>query len=110
MAVSQGNFSSGPVGLTLVAWVLFRGATGAVVASSGISGVSRTAAGTYTVTFTSARPNTDYLPVVTLDQPHTSTQFCPGTGAKAVGSFGITMNSEGYPAADASMVHVAVYA
>lgn len=111
MPVSQGNFSAGPVGLSLVAWVMFRGATGAVVASSGISSVARASAGTYTVTFTTVRPNTDYLTIVTGEAqtvfPADPWSF--SAGSKGSANFAAFAHN-GSVAADPSIMHVAIYA
>ena len=47
------------------AWVSFAGASGTIGASGNIASVSRTAAGVYTVTFTTAMPDTNYTISVT---------------------------------------------
>jgi hypothetical protein len=65
----------GPTGITTTtgsapyfgarAWVSFAGASGTIGASGNIASVSRTAAGVYTVTFTTAMPDTNYAISVT---------------------------------------------
>jgi hypothetical protein len=47
------------------AWVSFAGATGTIGASGNIASVSRASAGVYTVTFTTAMPDTNYTVSVT---------------------------------------------
>lgn len=44
----------------LKAWVTFDGRTGAILAAFNVSGVARTAAGCYLLTFGAAMPNTNY--------------------------------------------------
>lgn len=56
------NIAGGGVpGLRLLAWVLFNGATGAIVSQFNVSGVSRAAVGDYTITFANAMANTQYV-------------------------------------------------
>ena len=67
--------AAGPTGITTTtgsapyfgarAWVSFAGASGTIGASGNIASVSRTAAGVYTVTFTTAMPDTNYAISVT---------------------------------------------
>lgn len=106
MGVSQGNFSAGPVGLTLVGWALFTGA-GVLVKSSGISGVVRNSAGVYTVTFTAARANTNYKMDVSIDTSTTYTGWSYGVG-KATANCTISC-TDGSIYTDPIHVHVAVY-
>lgn len=61
MPMSQGNVFSGPVGLQCKAWAVFAGATGVISKSENIASIVRTDVGTYTVTFTTAMPNTQYF-------------------------------------------------
>lgn len=64
MALSQGNVSSGPFGLTMRAWGLINGATGALVSGQGMAGSSRSSAGNYAFTLSSALASTSVLVVV----------------------------------------------
>lgn len=48
-------------GLTLKAWALFDGATGTIRKSSGFTSLTRTAAGTYTLVFSSAAATATYI-------------------------------------------------
>ena len=43
------------------AWVNFVGATGTITSSFNVASVTRTAAGLYTITFTTAMPNANYV-------------------------------------------------
>lgn len=47
------------------AWVSFTGSTGAILAGSNIARVARNSTGTYTITFATAMPNTNYSVMVT---------------------------------------------
>lgn len=47
------------------AWVSFTGSTGAILAGSNIASVVRNSTGTYTITFATAMPNTNYSVLVT---------------------------------------------
>jgi hypothetical protein len=47
------------------AWVNFTGSTAVIRASGNVSSVTRTSAGVYTVTFTTAMPNTSYTVNIT---------------------------------------------
>ena len=62
MALSQGNVSLGPTGLTLLAWAVINGDTGAIIKGSNISAATHTGGtGLYAVTFTAAVPNANYI-------------------------------------------------
>lgn len=47
------------------AWAIFNGTTGALIASYNVASVTRTAAGTYTVNFTTAFATSNYAAIVT---------------------------------------------
>lgn len=47
------------------AWVSFTGSTGAILAGSNVASVVRNSTGTYTITFATAMPNTNYSVMVT---------------------------------------------
>lgn len=49
------------------AWANFNGTNGSINASGNISGISRTSTGKYTVTFTTAMPNTNYAVIATVN-------------------------------------------
>jgi hypothetical protein len=46
------------------AWVYFNGTTGATVSTFNVSSVTRNSTGLYTVNFSTALPNANYVPVV----------------------------------------------
>ena len=51
-----------------LAWVNFAGASGTINAAYNVSSVTRTATGTYTVTFTNALSNANYCPCFSVRQ------------------------------------------
>lgn len=108
MGVSQGNFAAGPAGLQLVAWALVNGATGAMVKGSGFASTSRGSVGSYTLTFTAARANTNYFVESSVNGSPTYPGWTFGAGAKAVGSFPF-FTTDGSTFADPPHFHVAVY-
>lgn len=58
LALSSGVLS-GPIGIR--AWVKFTGSTGAILASSGVTSVTRHSAGSYTITLTATAPSANYF-------------------------------------------------
>jgi hypothetical protein len=54
MPISQGNFSSGPFGLTMRAWGLLNGLTGALISGQGVASSARVSAGNFTFVLSSA--------------------------------------------------------
>lgn len=83
----------------IVAWAKFTGSTGALLASSNVSSVTRHAAGDYTVNFTSSLSDANYVVHVTTDRAgttapvtgQTSTRAAPTTSACPV----FTANTSG---------------
>ncbi len=59
----SGGVLNGPIGIR--AWVKFTGATGAILASSGVTSVTRHAAGSYSIVQTTAAPSADYFVSIT---------------------------------------------
>jgi hypothetical protein len=72
------------------AWVTFTGSTAAIRASYNVSSVTRSAAGRWTINFTNAMVDADY--VVTLAGQDTSVG-AQNTEAMAIGSGGMTTGS-----------------
>lgn len=85
------------------AWVSFTGATGAIQADGNVTSVTRTAAGQYTVAFTVAAPNINYVPVMA----NTSTTVFMRFVSRAVGSCGIEARDSGGTLVDPASVAVA---
>lgn len=72
------------------AWVNFDGATGTIRASGNIASVTRTSAGTYTVTFTTAMPDANYSVVGSAQHATGSAYANVKAGTMAAGSVVIT--------------------
>jgi hypothetical protein len=91
------------------AWVSFVGSTGAIVGTSyNIASVSRSAAGTYTVNFTTAFASANYVAQVTTSG--TSGGIIGVIGSKVAGSIGIdALNLSGVGADPAATVDVVCY-
>lgn len=111
MSVSQGNFSSGPNGLNLVAWAFFTNA-GTIIKGVGIASVSHFGTGIFKVTLSAAQPSTDYF----IDVKANGTGGAMGTNANPSSTtiFEVdTFTSTGgtaFQAADMIRAYVAVYA
>lgn len=111
MAVSQGNFSSGPVGLTLKAWGMINGTTGAIVSQSGFATFTRSAAGSYPFTFSAAAANTNFLVVATAEQSsglagvYMNTVSVKTTAGATVNNY----RSDTVTTQDCAMLHIEVY-
>jgi hypothetical protein len=56
------------------AWVNFNGTTGAIRGSGNVSSVTRNSAGNYTVNFTDAMPDTNYVTNVSANRVNTATE------------------------------------
>lgn len=98
------------------AWVYFDGKTGAtatVKASYGVSSVSRSAAGTYTVTFSTAFSSTNYAFVGQAQNTGTGTSICyvptPGSDITTTTIRFGTYPSVGGGSADCDIVNVAFF-
>lgn len=89
----------------VAAWVKFTGATGAIVDSYNITSVSRSSTGFYTVTFTAAMANSNYVVSInTLDSQtlaHTVT-------TQSTNSFGARVTTTGGTNTDATSVYIQV--
>ena len=90
------------------AWVNFNGTTAATNASGNITSVTRTAAGTFTVAFTTALPDANYVVVGTAS----STQYLRAvqTSTSATGSVVVRTIAENATVVDTSgNVHIAIF-
>jgi hypothetical protein len=90
------------------AWVNFNGTTAATNASGNITSVTRTAAGTFTVAFTTAMPDANYVAVGTAS----STQYLRAvqTSTSATGSVVVRTIAENATVVDTSgNVHIAIF-
>ena len=97
------------------AWVSFAGASGTVQGSGNVSSVTRTAAGSYQINFTTAIQDTNYCVSgastgsstgsTSLSGAGSSTDFSRATGSATVYSVDATGNSN----VDAVSVHVAIF-
>ena len=85
------------------AWVSFTGSTGAILAGSNIASVVRNSTGTYTITFATAMPNTNYAVMVT-PRSADDTKMWTGqeTSASAHSTTAITVSVRSATAAGAS--------
>ncbi len=95
-------------GLQLRAWVLFAGATGAVVKQSGVSSVTRSSPGAYAVNLASAMPDTNIIGDLQSSQPvvNGSPIFMTYSATVSV----VTVSTYvGVTATDFPMVYLAVY-
>lgn len=54
------QFAAGGGDFPIVAWCIFNGTNGTIIAGKNIASVVRNAAGDYTISFSAARPNTNY--------------------------------------------------
>ena len=109
MGMSQGVVSGGMPGLTLKAWAIFNGTTGALIGGNGISSVTRAAAGDYTPIFTSAQPDTNY--VVTVNFGNGEDSWVRTTTAKTTANFRLLTYSSAALSvtADYTPIHFAVW-
>ena len=90
------------------AWVNFNGTTAAINASGNVTSVTRTAAGTFTVAFTTALPDANYIAVGTTS----ATQYLRAvqTSTSATGSVVVRTVSETATVVDTTgNVHVAIF-
>lgn len=93
------NSSGTEVGQLCRAWVNFNGSTGAINASFNVSSVTLVSTGTYTVSFTNAFPNTNYVFAGSAKCDTDGAGYAPViaqrlSDAKAVGSLTLrTMNT-----------------
>jgi hypothetical protein len=113
MGMSQGNFSSGPVGLELKAWALFN-SSGTFIKGVGCTG-SGSATG-ITVTFTAALADTNYLTKVSPELPLKTAAFAgvyqATVTAKSTTAVSIQPHMDANPTGGQmpDMLHVAIYA
>lgn len=110
MALSQGAvFASAYPGLTLRAWALVTAGVGPVIHQSfNVSGVVRTGAGTFTVTFASALPSANYLVDTGVDggDTYATSEGISRTTASVGVAFRDALNGA---LLDPGLVYIAVY-
>ena len=113
MGMSQGNFSSGPMGLDLKAWALFN-AAGAFVKGAGCTGSG--GAGAVTLTFSAALADTNYLVLLSPELPLKTAQLAgvyqATVTAKTTAAVSIQPHMDANPTGGQlpDMLHVAIYA
>lgn len=89
------------------AWVNFNGTTGAIRGSGNVSSVTRSSAGNYTVNFTDAMPDTNYVTNVSANRVNTAAETIE-VGSFAVGSVNVA-NRDGATYYDPTIVCVTVH-
>jgi hypothetical protein len=102
------GYGSAAVAYGCRAWVNFNGTTAAITAQGNVTSVTRTAAGTFTVSFTTAMPDANYVVVGTAN----STQYLRAvqTGSSATGSVVVRTIAENATVVDTTgSVHIAVF-
>lgn len=112
MPMSQGNFSSGPVGLTLKAWGLINGTTGTLVKSNGLATFTRSGSGSYPFTFSAAAADANYLVVVSANYSSSGTNVRYLQTVVSKTAAGASINNvrlDSGTVVDAAMIHVAIY-
>lgn len=109
MPLSQGSVSNGPNGLTLKAWALINGATGARIAGSvNATATGRGAAGVYTVTLSGGGVTTD-LVIVRASAPAGSAGQITQKG-RVTGATSVEAQTElAGVATDATALHVEIF-
>lgn len=107
MGVSQGNFSAAPAGLNLVAWAFLKGSDGSIIKSSGIASSTRSGLGTYDLTLTVPRANTNYLVIV--QQTNTGGPVLQAGYATSVSAFTAKTYFAPNTSSNAEVLSVAVY-
>lgn len=106
MGLAQGNVSSGPEGLQLVAWAVMDGS--GLVRQSGFSAATRSSAGNFSFTFNTARASARYIVQVRLDMAGNFASPTFYTNSKTTAGMLVVTASSGAPA-DMGTIHVAVY-
>jgi hypothetical protein len=109
MPLSQGSVSNGPNGLTLKAWVLFDGITGARVSGSvNATATARGSAGVYSITLSGGGVDTD-LVIVRASAPAGANGQITQKG-RVTGATSAQVQTElaGVPA-DVRSVHVEIF-
>lgn len=97
------------------AWVNFNGVSGATIRASGnVASVTRSSAGTYTVTFTTAMEDANYVVVANAVSSTTGAmiQYQAGVNNLAAGSFSIYTSANGTSTnivQDCAIVSIAVF-
>jgi len=107
MGVSQGNFSSGPEGLTLKAWGVFDAAATLIQGYNMATGTNL-AVGMKRVNFVAAMANTNYQVVIKSAGGSIALGFT-NVSAKTTANMTITLKDSTGAANDPDTFHVAVY-
>jgi len=107
----QFNDGSGTqIGTLCRAWVNFAGATGAINASFNVSSVTRTATGTYTISFATTMPDAKYCTQIGSGATTTSVSYgYYGTNTVSASSLVINIASTTGSLADLPATSVAVF-
>lgn len=109
MPLQQQNNISRFEGLTLRAWVMFVGTTGAIVKSSNVSGVVRNSTGNWTITFTNAMSSANYAyDSATWDTTSAYNLITTTAGTRLAASLQL-VRTEGGGAVDPEFMYAAVY-
>ena len=111
MALSQGNFSSGPAGMTLKAWVLLDGSTGNNLKSFNVNTVTRNSAGRYTITFLAVMAGVNYVGRMELNalNHYNGMSISTEISGKTTGSVQVVHVNQAATLVDAYQLLVAFY-
>ena len=77
------------------AWVQFAGSTGTIAGSFNISSVTRSGAGVYSLSFTTAMPNTNYIATVT-PSADSGTYYMTGMSFSTTGGAASSPTTSGF--------------
>lgn len=86
----------------------FNGTTAAVIHSSNVSGITRNSAGRYTLTFTTALPNTNYVVLATAENPSSDARILNETTNRTMTSFVVQFQNTSGTAVDPDFVDIAI--
>lgn len=93
------------------AWVRYNGSTNTVTSSFGVSGITKNGAGDYTVTFTNAFANADYMALGSVATTGSSAILSiTGNMTIAAGSFRFVVRNASATNTDADFVNLVFYA
>lgn len=91
------------------AWVSFNGSTGGINASGNVSSVTRNGTGDFTVNFTTAMPDANYVYAGTADPPAVLLYPRDNQTARSTTSFRIATVATNFNGADGPRTNVAVF-
>lgn len=93
------------------AWVRYNGSSNSIASSFGVSSVTRSAAGSYTVNFTNAFADTNYAVIgTTFDTASSAITTISGNATISVGSFAFIVRNAGGTNVDVNCVNLVFYA